>query len=147
METYHYMLYRINFQKGSYPTYEEWKPIWRLFWSFFKSWFLSYLWGMETLSSSNCPVKMSFRFLSYLWGMETQWNSRIKLKKFLVLILPMRNGNMRGGIRQKKYQRALILPMRNGNYFWHLMKYPKLLPGSYPTYEEWKLSLPFFKCS
>ena len=27
METYHYMLYRINFQKGSYPTYEEWKPI------------------------------------------------------------------------------------------------------------------------
>ena len=55
-------------------------------------------------------------FLSYLWGMETCylllspiWNH------FLVLILPMRNGNFLG-------QKVNSLSMT----------------GSYPTYEEWK---------
>ena len=55
-------------------------------------------------------------FLSYLWGMETRYEGLEDRPSILVLILPMRNGNL----------------------------YSSTLTGilnkcSYPTYEEWKL--------
>ena len=115
-------------------------------------------------------VKILVSFLSYLWGMETtrrHLNSqKLVVFPFLVLILPMRNGNfplsalvlffllvlilpMRNGNRNKSPKvtllsiaTVLILPMRNGNLT-HSGIYCTSLPGSYPTYEEWKL---FIKC-
>ena len=59
----------------------------------------------------------------------------------MVLILPMRNGNI---IRISGCSISiivLILPMRNGNYASFINSFVSFL-CSYPTYEEWKLCLP-----
>jgi len=94
METFDVFLH-IPFLPSSYPTYEEWKQ----FNFFASSWriymFLSYLWGMETFLY-NTHFLLRLLFLSYLWGMETQYSSFFFISHFLllVLILPMRNGNV-----------------------------------------------------
>ena len=54
--------------------------------------FLSYLWGMETGLRHGVPWTHA-TFLSYLWGMETNSSFLFSSRYFLVLILPMRNGN------------------------------------------------------
>ena len=97
----------------SYPTYEEWKPIFLKILKF-KVKFLSYLWGMETMFTPE-SVDTSILFLSYLWGMETDSS---------ILI-------------QQSLKNVLILPMRNGNLIAILITLAEYL-GSYPTYEEWK---------
>ncbi len=79
--------------KGSYPTYEEWKQ-----------------------KRHYYRRKTKIRFLSYLWGMETCH----KCNSFCFLVL------------------VLILPMRNGNILFSSLKTFKACFGSYPTYEEWK---------
>ena len=61
----------VLFFPRSYPTYEEWKLSILTLTNLAKwLWFLSYLWGMETICSSNFFL-LSCMFLSYLWGMET----------------------------------------------------------------------------
>ena len=99
------------------------------------------------------------KFLSYLWGMETLSTACIVLFYISVLILPMRNGNILEKLRHpsrdngsyptyeewKLYLQivpqlealVLILPMRNGNGSNCLNSSVRLL-SSYPTYEEWK---------
>jgi len=49
----------------------------------------------------------------------------------------MRNGNL--GVEKTTWYRwlVLILPMRNGNFFSH-ERIPEITNSSYPTYEEWK---------
>ena len=129
--------------------------------------FLSYLWGMETGIVYHEPCLLWFWFLSYLWGMETIWfllkrrnpcscsyptyeewkHSKVRSNldiSVIVLILPMRNGNLEKLNIHQHYFHVLILPMRNGNShlsaYWHWQT-----SRSYPTYEEWK---PWFgKCS
>jgi len=61
-------------------------------------------------------------FLSYLWGMETVlvW-LLLLVVQFLVLILPMRNGNLLFLLLLPLPLYVLILPMRNGNYL--VLKY------------------------
>ncbi len=81
---------------------------------------------------------------------------------WIVLILPMRNGNMEKMRLRGEYKEVLILPMRNGNlfpdgcirryassflsYLWgmetaHLITFSiNNNFCSYPTYEEWKPS-------
>ena len=60
------------------------------------------------------------------------------LLQFLVLILPMRNGNNKLATEFNTPYMVLILPMRNGNLNL-LFRAWLLIAGSYPTYEEWKL--------
>ena len=77
----------------SYPTYEEWK-LYTLSSSSCSAntSFLSYLWGMET-KNKNFETFEKVLFLSYLWGMETTIFYICYIRDYLVLILPMRNGN------------------------------------------------------
>ena len=82
--------------------------------------FLSYLWGMETKQGRGFPSPLRAEFLSYLWGMETWHKGSSYWGRFLVLILPMRNGNT------------------GFNLF--LLYYTTV--RSYPTYEEWKPKTP-----
>ena len=57
----------------------------------------------------------------------------------LVLILPMRNGNLVNiFIPPLLIKFVLILPMRNGN-FDSIIRKTSSACSSYPTYEEWKL--------
>ena len=118
--------------------------------------FLSYLWGMET-QVLTCFYYIIPPFLSYLWGMETLFRF-CQILSFLVLILPMRNGNpphiffllsylvlilpMRNGNSKSIVRRwnsfiVLILPMRNGNNI-RFDNSGFFSSRSYPTYEEWK---------
>ena len=99
---------------SSYPTYEEWKHK-----SMFKLLkcvsFLSYLWGMETPC---IPIIFSLVFCSYPTYEEWKLIFEGKVVQFyaIVLILPMRNGNLRKTeMRFWKKWKVLILPMRNGN--------------------------------
>jgi len=98
----------------SYPTYEEWKhcntenSLWKF------GMFLSYLWGMETPESISINGSPS-SFLSYLWGMETMRFIDDLLFFIIVLILPMRNGNVKSNEFDDIVGDVLILPMRNGN--------------------------------
>ena len=128
-------------EPSSYPTYEEWKLILLLTNAgILLIWFLSYLWGMETGETFKNERGGRSMFLSYLWGMETINISFFILPYFIVLILPMRNGNL-ADLRSlnmdvkasflsylwgmetrtlsdtwmKKKLSVLILPMRNGN--------------------------------
>ena len=103
----------------SYPTYEEWKQEEnRRFWTSIKSSYPTY--------EEWKPI-LSFRIFSL---------------NFLVLILPMRNGNEYIKITFFSHSNVLILPMRNGNYLlWarlHIFQW-----SSYPTYEEWKPNISF----
>ena len=71
--------------------------------------------------------------------METRKTSHApKRHIIIVLILPMRNGNILYMYLEILQLFVLILPMRNGNnttlLYMHLEQ-----PRSYPTYEEWKL--------
>ena len=59
----------------------------------------------------------------------------------IVLILPMRNGNNIFVQKRGELFPVLILPMRNGNYASFINSFVSFL-CSYPTYEEWKLCLP-----
>ena len=80
--------------------------------------FLSYLWGMETCYNVILFLELIW-FLSYLWGMETnsslfssikdirsyptyeewkQCSNGVRWPFLIVLILPMRNGNLRSRI-------------------------------------------------
>jgi len=55
----------------------------------------------------------------------------------------MRNGNMIQLTRKADQKAVLTVPMRNGNGQEDFrMRYQML--SSYRTYEEWKLSLPFY---
>ena len=80
--------------------------------------FLPYLWGMET-SQFDIEIVVDHKFLPYLWGMETSIVEFRLLWQFLVLTVPMRNGNL-----GKQY----------------MLKAPSL--SSYRTYEEWKQYVP-----
>ena len=57
---------------------------------------------------------------------------------FLVLILPMRNGNYTSVNPYGVTLYVLILPMRNGNFNNSSISC-NFFSSSYPTYEEWKL--------
>ena len=65
----------------------------------------------------------------------------VTLRSTLVLILPMRNGNT-GEVTTSYTSEldVLILPMRNGNQIKQLI-FLHHMNSSYPTYEEWKLSI------
>ena len=127
----------------SYPTYEEWKQVcvvdfFRLYYSF-----LSYLWGMET--SILILFKICYKlFLSYLWGMETPILLFYFLSFYIVLILPMRNGNswitsdLAIGGALSSYPTYEEWKLNKQNVLMSLKK------RSYPTYEEWKRFLFFF---
>ena len=123
----------------SYPTYEEWK----LGWACQVSWpcygrFLSYLWGMETILLQPCPQPIQ-PFLSYLWGMETHFHHHCCYHKFfLVLILPMRNGNFSSNAIPTRDALFLSYLWGMETIFLFLLVLPYIL-RSYPTYEEWKL--------
>ena len=62
----------------------------------------------------------------------------VTLRSTLVLILPMRNGNT-GEVTTSYTSEldVLILPMRNGNKIKQLI-FLHHMNSSYPTYEEWK---------
>jgi len=77
---------------SSYPTYEEWKLS-----------FTSFTTGFEI---SSYPTYEEWKRLSiFSFCLATS-----------VLILPMRNGNLRTGTKKRmKHKMVLILPMRNGN--------------------------------
>jgi len=77
---------------GSYRTYEEWKP-----------------------DEHDSPPPLSCKFLPYLWGMETFYLLKTKLFEYLVLTVPMRNGNLSLTHHNKCHYRVLTVPMRNGN--------------------------------
>ena len=92
METIIYFLLSNIYRYSSYPTYEEWKPVISM-------------------------LKSSILCCSYPTYEEWKHNSReLKVYYLIVLILPMRNGNV-GNIGEKSNRGALvlILPMRNGN--------------------------------
>ena len=78
--------------------------------------FLSYLWGMETtdfVSFQNFIPK----FLSYLWGMETFFFS--KTKKTIISSYPTYEEWKPSFISSLSlFILVLILPMRNGNIFY-----------------------------
>ena len=105
-----------------------------------------------------------FWFLSYLWGMETPVCQHISLLTVHVLILPMRNGNIMKQwlslwyltflsylwgmeTRFRKCDWATYETARFLSYLWGMETSQTFLgavhqkPCSYPTYEEWKLSL------
>ena len=125
--------------ESSYRTYEEWKPC--IFDIMAKcSRFLPYLWGMETQVPSYLPSSYP-KFLPYLWGMETlfhherldgsgyrsyrtyeEWKQTFQvyhLKHFIVLTVPMRNGNFRPLNWSYNINYVLTVPMRNGNMVIH----------------------------
>ena len=101
--------------KCSYPTYEEWKHIYRLLLEDFFYVFLSYLWGMETFPlpvflymlwdrsyptyeewKPYCPLLFCFLPLFCSYPTYEEWkrsNFSYIDNTILVLILPMRNGN------------------------------------------------------
>jgi len=123
---------------GSYPTYEEWKPLLSAISSPFG---LVLILPMRNGNSKSYPSSVSTvfvlilpmrngnvllhnqslyqypLFLSYLWGMETKHIISNILSSRLVLILPMRNGNSEVAARSALGIYVLILPMRNGNAF------------------------------
>ena len=69
--------------------------------------------------------------------METWIQTLRPFQNFLVLILPMRNGNEKERVPILGQKLVLILPMRNGNALTFAL--PMLASCSpYPTYEEWK---------
>jgi len=131
--------------------------------------FLPYLWGMETrisvlrtvmlLRSYRTyeewkPLHVSILKTSSLCSYRTyeEWKQRMCLlfrQTYLVLTVPMRNGNLDTPISlANSIWLVLTVPMRNGNidkgYDLGLLNL-----GSYRTYEEWKhlvfISLPPFK--
>jgi len=77
--------------------------------------FLPYLWGMETWSSSP-EMQTKTQFLPYLWGMETFSPHSQHHTNYLVLTVPMRNGNSN-----------------------NVNSLQTDINSSYRTYEEWKL--------
>ena len=110
----HTYLSFVNKQEGSYPTYEEWKhengnPV-----------------SGSSLSSyptyeewkQNINFFLFYRiYCSYPTYEEWKHSNKISsVPWFIVLILPMRNGNSyeMNKLFSRQY-RVLILPMRNGN--------------------------------
>ncbi len=84
--------------KSSYPTYEEWKPLHLLY--------------MYLSSLGSYPTYEEWKLACVYFA----------LCFFLVLILPMRNGNIREQKKVTKEEKVLILPMRNGNMIRLLVK-------------------------
>ena len=100
-------------KKGSYRTYEEWKPSYR-------------------------PLRNQrpFMFLPYLWGMETELLG-ITEDSDLVLTVPMRNGN-----KNTSTQINIIIWFLPYLWGMETRRYKMPVSakvGSYRTYEEWKL--------
>jgi len=98
----------------SYRTYEEWKQ-----------------WSVPLTQNQNK------KFLPYLWGMETPIDTRQFVHLYIVLTVPMRNGNKKPSKEGYMTNFVLTVPMRNGNWQFRLF----LVSGghrSYRTYEEWK---------
>ena len=99
---------------GSYRTYEEWKQEksnWELLghtssYRTYEEWKHQY--------SQYTPQRIK-KFLPYLWGMETSFSFFVISLVFLVLTVPMRNGNV--------VVEFIIV---------------QKVVGSYRTYEEWK---------
>jgi len=116
METCRVYTYR-SFCLCSYRTYEEWKP-----------------------SVFPCVAVASSPFLPYLWGMETLYRVRSTWTIWLVLTVPMRNGNSIKKETSKLGSLVLTVPMRNGNH-WQGRLFHWARMGSYRTYEEWKQTL------
>ena len=114
METWLHTSINYTALSRSYRTYEEWKLVDAGYEGQDAMKFLPYLWGMETWSSFLTCTGWR-RFLPYLWGMETLLYIHSLTLKYLVLTVPMRNGNHR--LR------------RNWNTW---------TGRSYRTYEEWK---------
>ena len=77
---------------SSYPTYEEWKHTWRG--------------DSDDKYSSSYPTYEEWKLKFNFW---------LKSIHFLVLILPMRNGNTTSLQNAVESILVLILPMRNGN--------------------------------
>ena len=130
---------------SSYPTYEEWKlcqtgilfqPI---------PLFLSYLWGMETILQLPYPT-YSNNHRSYPtyeeWKLEKWIN--IFCCIFIVLILPMRNGNNFPLSWAKCNMPAWFLSYLWGmeTFSYSIYKFLRCF-RSYPTYEEWKHLIAF----
>ena len=91
METWYGVCYVDKLVIRSYPTYEEWKPASCCFWNaFFNVLILPMRNGNMIMC---CTVMLCGMFLSYLWGMETISSLAIWIVLYPVLILPMRNGN------------------------------------------------------
>ena len=138
METVNSWWIRTTQFPGSYPTYEEWKLylLLLIFVIFLGSYPTYEEWKHNSDKVSSVAGKT---FLSYLWGMETK-SGKILLKNTnMVLILPMRNGNMKYLPCHGSLTSVLILPMRNGNYITGVMVTFSIGSiSSYPTYEEWK---------
>ena len=143
----------------SYPTYEEWKPVFNLDNNDLISFVL-------ILPMRNGNRKASYNVLNIVrvlilpmrngnWYGVCNWLYSF----FHVLILPMRNGNLATLYILMPVTSVLILPMRNGNSYIFLYqlfanKFLSYLWGmetrkgrpqethkdtrSYPTYEEWK---------
>ena len=78
--------------------------------------FWSYLWGIETFVWNVSSRKALQRFWSYLWGIETSLRRHAgSSAQPCVLIVPMRNWNVRAGLDAQKRSHVLIVPMRNWN--------------------------------
>jgi len=182
METLCKLILLVHGNYSSYPTYEEWKrTIWGCvimdisFLSYLwgmetiqyrynfdnSSTFLSYLWGMETKKTWQYFILYKNWFLSYLWGMETIPTYTIAQILWLVLILPMRNGNIfifslssvntytflsyLWGMETLISIKLPCIYTKFLSYLWGMETLKKLKKmmrqrkSSYPTYEEWKL--------
>ncbi len=114
-----YIYIPANFYLCSYPTYEEWK--------------LRFCLTKNTATKCSYPTYEEWKLLLL---------HITKCHFFIVLILPMRNGNKILSFMQYSREIVLILPMRNGNLLF-LSFYILLFYCSYPTYEEWKPDMLF----
>ena len=108
--------------------------------------FLSYLWGMETSYTDSVLFVLHQRsYPTYEeWKLVSGWSWALM---YSVLILPMRNGNIKKSI---VYSLSLICSYPTYEE-WKLktLEYlNKVWLCSYPTYEEWKQTyhLPVYPC-
>ena len=122
METRSNIAHSHNPNCSPYPTYEEWKPI-----------FLNSFWNFAI-----CP-----------YPTYEEWKHNAALLALtignIVLILPMRNGNIYFDAYSSAPNSVLILPMRNGNNIIFLCFNKSFQSLSYlwgmetPTSKEWKI--------
>ena len=101
--------------------------------------FLSYLWGMETSASvTTSPVALSSSYPTYEEWKLTNNSTGIIATSDLVLILPMRNGNILSSyLPQALFQGSYPTYEEWKHYCWKHNE-RNWSHGSYPTYEEWK---------
>ena len=125
--------------KGSYRTYEEWKPgngMPNSFETFLASSYRTYEeWKRISLPPS--PSWYSF-VLTVPMRNGNFIVRRYRQRRKIVLTVPMRNGNSLSPGEGSSLSRVLTVPMRNGNIDIQ-MHSERTNYGSYRTYEEWKL--------